>query len=741
MRRNPLALLRTATRLHRESRDPVALAAAYCELLGKHLECSRVWVAAPPPQDSPLASGHLLASHPPLDTPPLLSDPRLPATQALTALRPAFAHDLPTELGGACGIWPLLWDQECIGLLGVHGDAASEDNLELLTELADRLAAGLYNRREQLRQQQAETRLRNESEAIAALHRILALSLERRPLEEKLDQVLEILFDISWLRIERKGAIFVADNERQELQLLAKRHLSPVLHQLCAQVAYGHCLCGKAAKLGPVFRAHVDADHHTTFPGIEDHGHYCQPIRQGDTLLGVLNLYVAPGHQEQAAERLLVQSVADAVAGIIARDRVESQHARLAAVVEASPDYVCIATPAGTPIYFNPAAGTLLHCRERPDKSACRLDHLFSPRTADRLRQEGIPQALTQGVWQAEGELRLGEAAAMPVSQVILAPRDERGAVEFIATICRDIRDRKKVEEAARDLALREQQFANVLINSLPGIFFLLDRDGYFIRWNANLEQVLGLPAATLGRLKLWKAIHPDDADNARAILSRLEGDNGGSLEFSLGLGRTQGPHYLVHVSRLGDDSPGGAAVLGVGFDISERKALEAELERNASRDFLTGAYNRRKLREEMHREIDKSTRYRRPVSLLLFDLDHFKSINDRYGHDAGDAVLREVVARTQSCLRLSDLLARWGGEEFVVLAPETCLENATVLAEKIRGRLSTGAFPTVGRISASFGVAEYQPGENGDQWSRRADAALYDAKARGRDQVCQAAD
>lgn len=628
---------------------------------------------------------------------------------------------------------PLRWHGTEYGHLSVDGTGTVALR-PLLAEVADRCAQGIHVRRESEQRRRTETHLRDETEAMAALHRILGLSLERLPLVEKFDRVLEILFEVPWLHIEHKGAIFLADNDRRVLHLVSKRHLSPVLRQLCAEVPYGHCLCGQAALGDTVFRAHLAADHQTTFSGITDHGHFCQPIRYDGTLLGVLNLYVGPGHVEYAAERDFIHSVADTLAGIIVRSRAETEYQRLATVAEASPDFICITSQSGEPLYFNRAAEVLLG-NAGPD-GAGGLARLFAPWAAELVEREGIPSALQSGVWSAETELCGGDADALPVSQVILAPRNAAGEVEFVATICRDIRDRKRAEQAAQALALREKQFANVIINSLPGIFFLLDEDWRFIRWNANLEATVGLPAEHIGRLGFFDMVCAADAEAVRDILLNLDEEGTSTLEFSLVTAQGEHAHYLVNATRQPDLGFSRVAVVGVGFDITDRKALEVELERHASRDFLTGAFNRRKLREHMRYEADKAGRYGRAISLVIFDLDHFKAINDGHGHDAGDEVLREVVRRASGCLRASDVLARWGGEEFVIVAPETRLPEASAMAEKILRCIQAGPIQAIGRVTASFGVAEYRAHENCDEWLRRADAALYEAKAAGRECV-----
>lgn len=160
------------------------------------------------------------------------------------------------------------------------------------------------------------------------------------------------------------------------------------------------------------------------------------------------------------------------------------------------------------------------------------------------------------------------------------------------------------------------------------------------------------------------------------------------------------------------------------------------ELERLASTDRLTGAWNRRRLEEVVISEMDRLSRYDHPLSLLIIDIDFFKDVNDQFGHPVGDQVLADFAAMVQSSLRVSDSLTRWGGEEFVVLCPNTTLSTVAMLAERLREKIAKADFPVVKGITASIGAAECNPGETWDDWFKRADAALYRAKTGGRNQV-----
>lgn len=170
----------------------------------------------------------------------------------------------------------------------------------------------------------------------------------------------------------------------------------------------------------------------------------------------------------------------------------------------------------------------------------------------------------------------------------------------------------------------------------------------------------------------------------------------------------------------------------------SLQRALD-QLEQVASTDRLTGAWNRRRFEEAVLPEIALAHRRRDPLSLLMFDLDHFKRVNDTYGHGAGDAVLAGTAQTVRMHLRASDSLVRWGGEEFLVMTPATRLEGAMGLAEKLRAAVEAVDFPDVGHVTMSLGVSEYAIGEGLEEWIDRTDQALYRAKAEGRNRAIAA--
>jgi diguanylate cyclase (GGDEF)-like protein len=152
--------------------------------------------------------------------------------------------------------------------------------------------------------------------------------------------------------------------------------------------------------------------------------------------------------------------------------------------------------------------------------------------------------------------------------------------------------------------------------------------------------------------------------------------------------------------------------------------------------DYLTGLYNRRRITELLENEIRRAIRYNTEFSVILTDIDHFKAVNDRFGHQVGDKMLTKIAEVIRSSVRATDLVGRWGGEEFVILSPETNIDGGFLLAEKIRTRLEATSFGEIGHRTASFGVTAIADGDDMENIITRADAGLYAAKKAGRNRV-----
>jgi diguanylate cyclase len=186
--------------------------------------------------------------------------------------------------------------------------------------------------------------------------------------------------------------------------------------------------------------------------------------------------------------------------------------------------------------------------------------------------------------------------------------------------------------------------------------------------------------------------------------------------------------------------------VLGVHARADHAQAKVVELEGELARvstalreDALTGALNRRGLDEALEREASRAERYRSPLCLSMIDLDNFKKLNDRLGHQVGDDALRHLISVVKPLLRPSDIIGRYGGEEFVLVLPETPIDDARMVVERLQRELTRRYFLNNNEkvlITFSAGVAEMAPGESRELLVQRADEAMYEAKRQGRNRV-----
>ncbi len=178
-------------------------------------------------------------------------------------------------------------------------------------------------------------------------------------------------------------------------------------------------------------------------------------------------------------------------------------------------------------------------------------------------------------------------------------------------------------------------------------------------------------------------------------------------------------------------------------FYAVERKKLEIALKqtrdlfkRQARIDYLTGIYNRLMFSELLEAELQRARRYGSELSLIMFDLDNFKKVNDTYGHNMGDHVLKEVAQLVSDSIRAHDIFTRWGGEEFMVLIPKSDQSQAVILAEKLRCLLAAHDFGNGLQVTSSFGVTQFRVGDHADTFTSRSDKAMYLAKQKGRNRI-----
>lgn len=260
--------------------------------------------------------------------------------------------------------------------------------------------------------------------------------------------------------------------------------------------------------------------------------------------------------------------------------------------------------------------------------------------------------------------------------------------------------------------------------------------DGYFVELNDAWTTALGYSPEELRAVPFVERVHPDDRDRTEAEAAGLfEGAE--TLNFENRYLAKDGTwHWLRWSSQL---SPDESLIYARAADITEIKQIEAEREElldqvreMARRDALTGLPNRRALEEQLPQAMARARRRSSSLCVAILDIDHFKRYNDTHGHLAGDEVLRACAKAWDSSLRAEDTIARFGGEEFLVLLPDTSPEEAGEIIERLRGRTPMDQ-------SCSAGLACWDCAESIDDLLARADQALYMAKAGGRDQLAEA--
>jgi diguanylate cyclase (GGDEF)-like protein/PAS domain S-box-containing protein len=284
---------------------------------------------------------------------------------------------------------------------------------------------------------------------------------------------------------------------------------------------------------------------------------------------------------------------------------------------------------------------------------------------------------------------------------------------------------------------IREQQEKLETITSvMGGGLFVLDRHGVAVYVNQTACHMLGYSSEELLGKVVHDIIHVHRGDIHECPIFKATAEGRG-LDYDDSFIRKDGSLLDVHIRVrpiFVNHKFSGSVVLF--YDISERKKKEEELYKLAITDPLTGLYNRRFMLDQLMRVKLMAERYSIPFSVLFIDLDNFKKINDIYGHEMGDRVLKATANVIKSCLRRTDIPSRWGGEEFLVLLENTGLQEAVDVAERIRKEIETEPVEGFLKITISIGVAQYSKGEDVDSLIDRADKALYRAKATGKNRV-----
>jgi len=321
---------------------------------------------------------------------------------------------------------------------------------------------------------------------------------------------------------------------------------------------------------------------------------------------------------------------------------------------------------------------------------------------------------------------------------LMTARRLEVDGVPYVASFGLDVTERKQAEKALTN----EKEFFDALVESTPGAFYVIDAQGNYRRWNNYLNRLTGLTDRELQNRTWLLTILEEDRPRAAAIMKEAIENGYAQTELQM-ITHDQGArHFFISVRRfvVGDAT----YLVGAGVDTTDRRAKMMVLEHKAETDSLTQVANRGHFVELANQELARCRRYGHPLSLWMLDIDHFKAVNDTYGHHAGDVALQSLMVTSRQVLRDWDIPGRMGGEEFAVLLPETNATQSLDVAERLRVAVAATEIPIedgkVVRMTISTGIATANEDDiTVDTLLERADKALYEAKRSGRDKVCVA--
>ncbi len=420
---------------------------------------------------------------------------------------------------------------------------------------------------------------------------------------------------------------------------------------------------------------------------------------------------------------------------ITARKAAEIQMRKLSTAVEKAADMIVITDNTGIIEYVNPAFETVTgYNREEAIGKTPRI--LKSGIHGEEFYRELWDTILSGSIYRnvfvnrkKDGELYYDECTITPM-------RNEQDVITHFIATAKVITDRIRAENALRESEERMRAITQMAANAIV----MIDAGGAVSFWNPAAERMFGFSAEEAIGMDMHRIIVPQRLcdDFLKGFARFTETGEGPVVGKTLEMParKKDGTEFPVELSISGIRTKEQWHAVGIIRDISERRQAERKLREYAEKDALTGVLNRRRFYEVLEQEKERAVRYARSLSLVMFDIDHFKAVNDTYGHAAGDRVLRKTASVVSDHIRKGDALGRIGGEEFAVLATEATAESALALAEKIRGAVEMADHDHAGNITISIGVSTYDDGLTLDEFVRRADEALYAAKNNGRNRV-----
>ena len=360
-----------------------------------------------------------------------------------------------------------------------------------------------------------------------------------------------------------------------------------------------------------------------------------------------------------------------------------------------------------------------------------RIDPDYADRLAASLAMSPGQEMSTELKWRHTDGRSVYSRAWMRARQRPDGSVIQEGVVE-------DITELRQLETELR----RSEERNRLLAENAWEVIWTMALDGKITYVNPAVERVRGITPEEAMRQSPEEITTPESAARVaeyfQQVFAAIQADVEpptfrGEMEYYRKDGSIMTGELQVIPHR--DDTGEIVELIGVTRDISDRKVFEAELRNLAVTDPLTGMWNRRHGEELLTADLAARTPGR-TLSLLMLDIDHFKTVNDTFGHQAGDHALIEVASRLRRSLRGNDMVARWGGEEFVVLLRDCALPDALRLAEEIRAAIAEVPFGAMGSLTVSVGATEIRDDDDLASWLMRVDQALYRAKRAGRNEV-----
>lgn len=277
---------------------------------------------------------------------------------------------------------------------------------------------------------------------------------------------------------------------------------------------------------------------------------------------------------------------------------------------------------------------------------------------------------------------------------------------------------------------------AEITDTSLDEVYIFDTETFYFLYANKSAQKNLGYSLIELKKYTPADINMKISMEKLHLLLYSLDGSDKSFLEIQTKIQRKDFSFYNAKIIVKKIILSNAEYFVASVKDITKEVKLQKELKNLAMRDSLTGIYNRHKVNEIIDEEIIRQSRYNNSFALLMLDIDHFKSVNDNYGHGVGDIILQELSNLVVKNIRKSDKFARWGGEEFLIILPQTTAEGAFKYAQKLVDVIATYEFSEVSKLTISVGVSIYREGESKTEFLKRTDEALYIAKEKGRNRV-----